>query len=71
VGLSGSVVLGDYVTLAGQVGVADHIAIGEGAVIGAQSGVFSDVPAGEKQFGYPAMPGRRYLRVVAERLKRN
>ena len=32
-GLSGSVVLGDYAVLGGQVGVADHITIGEGAMV--------------------------------------
>ena len=35
-------------------GLADNVTIGEGAVIGARSGVMSDVPAGEKWFGYPA-----------------
>jgi UDP-3-O-[3-hydroxymyristoyl] glucosamine N-acyltransferase len=38
------------------------VTIGEGAIIGARSGVMSDVPAGEKWFGYPAMRGREFLR---------
>ena len=63
---SGSVVLGDYVVLGGQVGIADHVTIGEGAVVGAKSGVMSDIPAGQQWFGYPAMPGRDYLRVFAK-----
>jgi UDP-3-O-[3-hydroxymyristoyl] glucosamine N-acyltransferase len=63
-GLSGSVVLEDYVTLAGQVGIADHVVIGEGAVVGAKSGVNSNIPAGEKWLGYPAMPGREFHRSV-------
>ena len=50
------------VILAGQVGLADNVTIGEGAIIGARSGVMSDVPAGEKWFGYPAMRGREFLR---------
>ena len=48
--------------MAGQVGLADNVTIGEGAIIGARSGVMSDVPAGEKWFGYPAMRGREFLR---------
>src|SRR6266404_4010839 len=61
-GISGSVVIEDRVILAGQVGLADNVRIGEGAIVGARSGVMSDVPAGEKWFGYPAMRGREFLR---------
>ncbi|HEY7663279.1 MAG TPA: UDP-3-O-(3-hydroxymyristoyl)glucosamine N-acyltransferase [Xanthobacteraceae bacterium] len=64
-GISGSVVIEDYVILAGQVGLPDNVKIGEGAIIGARSGVMSDVPAGEKWFGYPAMRGREFLRSLA------
>jgi UDP-3-O-[3-hydroxymyristoyl] glucosamine N-acyltransferase len=69
-GLSGSVTLGDYVMLGGQVGVADHVTIGEGARIGAQSGVPSDIPPGETWFGYPALPGREYFRIISAMRKR-
>jgi UDP-3-O-[3-hydroxymyristoyl] glucosamine N-acyltransferase len=68
-GLSGGVTLGDHVMLGGQVGVADHVAIGEGAQVGAKSGVVSDIPAGEHWFGYPALPGREYFRMVAKARK--
>jgi len=68
-GLSGSVTLGDYAVLGGQVGVADHAVIGEGAQVGAKSGVISSVPAGEKWFGYPAMQGREYFRIMARQRK--
>jgi UDP-3-O-[3-hydroxymyristoyl] glucosamine N-acyltransferase len=68
-GLSGSVTLGDYAVLGGQVGVADHAVIGEGAQVGAKSGVMGAVPAGEKWFGYPAMPSREYFRIVAKQRK--
>src|SRR5207244_1682191 len=61
-GISGSVVIEDRVILAGQVGLADNVTIGEGAIIGARSGVKSDVPPGEKWFGYPAMRGSEYFR---------
>jgi UDP-3-O-[3-hydroxymyristoyl] glucosamine N-acyltransferase len=70
-GLSGSVTLGDRAILAGQVGVADHVTIGEGAVVGAKSGVMSNVPAGEQWFGYPAMKGREFLRVMNARRNRS
>ncbi len=66
VGLAGSCVTGDYVVMAGQVGIADHITVGDKAVIGAQAGVMKDVPAGEFHFGYPSMPGREFMKVVAE-----
>jgi UDP-3-O-[3-hydroxymyristoyl] glucosamine N-acyltransferase len=64
-GLAGSVTLGDRVMLGGQVGISDHLVIGDGAMIGAKSGVVSNVPAGEKWFGYPALPGRGFLRAMA------
>ncbi len=69
-GISGSVVLGDNVILGGQVGIADHLIIGEGAMIGAKSGVVSNVPAGEKWLGFPAWPGREFLRATAALRKR-
>ena len=31
----------------------------------------SNIPAGEQWFGYPAMPGRDYLRLFANARKRN
>ena len=62
--------LGDYAVLGGQVGIADHVTIGEGAMIGAKSGLMHDIPAGERWFGYPAMPGREYLRAITAWRKR-
>jgi UDP-3-O-[3-hydroxymyristoyl] glucosamine N-acyltransferase len=69
-GISGSVVLQDRVILGGQVGLADHITIGEGAAVAAKSGVMSDIPPGERWMGYPAMPRREYLRIVAQSRRR-
>lgn len=66
VGMAGSCVTGDYVVLAGQVGVADHITIGDKTVVGAQAGVMKDIPAAAYHFGYPSMPGREFLKIVAE-----
>ncbi|MBX9777960.1 MAG: UDP-3-O-(3-hydroxymyristoyl)glucosamine N-acyltransferase [Xanthobacteraceae bacterium] len=56
VGIAGSVVLEDYVMLERQVGVADNLTIGEGARVGAQSEVMSDIPAGQAWLGSPAKP---------------
>ena len=51
--------------LGGQVGVADHVTIGEGAMLGGQSGVMRDVPAGEQWVGVPAKPVRTFMREIA------
>jgi UDP-3-O-[3-hydroxymyristoyl] glucosamine N-acyltransferase len=64
-GISGSAVLEDYAVLGGQVGLADHVTIGTGAMIAAQSGVIGDVPAGARWGGYPAGPAREWLRATA------
>ncbi len=54
--ISGSTVLGDYVTMGGQVGVVGHVAIGDRAIVAAQSGISKDIPAGEIWWGSPATP---------------
>jgi UDP-3-O-[3-hydroxymyristoyl] glucosamine N-acyltransferase len=64
-GISGSTVLEDFVAMGGQCGTIGHIRIGFGAQIAAQSGVVSDVPAGERWGGYPAKPVTSWGREVA------
>lgn len=64
VGVSGSSVLGDYVSVGGQAGIADHVTIGNGARIGAQSGVMADVPARTEVVGSPSMPKREAMRSI-------
>ncbi|TVQ63324.1 MAG: UDP-3-O-(3-hydroxymyristoyl)glucosamine N-acyltransferase [Phycisphaerales bacterium] len=64
-GLSGSVVVGDGAVLAGGVGVADSMIIGAGARVGAGSGVMDNIPDGEAWVGYPAMPVRQTMRIIA------
>lgn len=64
-GISGSVTIGDFVMLGGRVGIGDHIAIGDGAQLAGNSGVMHDVPAGARWGGFPAQPGKRWLREVA------
>jgi len=65
VGISGSTVLDDFVTAAGQAGLAGHLHIGRQARIGGQAGVMADVPAGTEVVGSPAMPVREFFRQVA------
>lgn len=64
VGIAGSCNTGDFVVMAGQVGVADHVTIHDGAVIGAGSGVPSDIPAGQRYLGYPCWPEREAKRIL-------
>ena len=64
VGIAGSCVTGNFVVMAGQVGVADHVTIHDGAVIGAGSGVPSDIPAGQRYLGYPCWPEREAKRIL-------
>lgn len=64
VGLAGSVTTGDYVRCAGQVGVADHVHLGQGCTLGAKAGVHRDIPPGETHIGYPARPEQEQLRIV-------
>jgi UDP-3-O-[3-hydroxymyristoyl] glucosamine N-acyltransferase len=65
VGIAGGSVIGDRVMLGGNVGVSNGIHVGNDAEIGAKSGLLRNVPAGEKWFGYPALPAMESMRMVA------
>ncbi|WP_043344820.1 UDP-3-O-(3-hydroxymyristoyl)glucosamine N-acyltransferase [Belnapia moabensis] len=65
VGIAGSTVLEDFVQVGGQAAIAGHIRIGQGAKIGAQAGVMSDVPCGVALVGSPAQPRQEFFRQVA------
>ena len=65
VGIPGSCDIGADVRIAGQVGVADHRRVGDGATLLAKSGVMDDVPAGATWGGYPAVPARQWMRQVS------
>ncbi|MBO4683389.1 MAG: UDP-3-O-(3-hydroxymyristoyl)glucosamine N-acyltransferase [Alphaproteobacteria bacterium] len=65
VGLAGGVKVGDRVLLGGHAGIANGVKIGNDASVGANSGVFRDIPEGETHMGYPAGPGREFLRHYA------
>jgi UDP-3-O-[3-hydroxymyristoyl] glucosamine N-acyltransferase len=47
------------------VGVVGHIKIGDGAMVGAQSGVAQEVAPGQVISGSPAFPHREWLRAQA------
>ncbi len=62
VGIAGSSDIGDYVTLAGQVGVADHTIIESGSIFGAKSGITGQYKKGI-YFGTPfALPHKQFMK---------
>lgn len=65
VGIAGSSSTGDYVVLAGQVGVKDHVHIGAESQVGAQSGVAADVDPKSVLLGSPAGPIYQQAQVYA------
>ena len=65
VGISGSTVLEDFVRVGGQAAMAGHLRIGQGAEIGAQAGVISDMAPDAKVLGSPAQPKRDFFRQIA------
>lgn len=65
VALSGSTVLGDYVTLGGLVVSKGHLTVGNKVSIGAFSAITQDVPDGAQLRGVPARPIRHDLKIMA------
>ncbi len=65
VGISGSTTFGDRVMIGGQAGTADHLKIGDDCILLARAGLMRDMPDGERWGGFPAQPGRLWLREVA------
>ena len=62
VGISGSTKVGSHCMVGGQVGLGGHIHIGDGTQIGAQSGIISNIDAGSRIMGSPAMPLKTFFR---------
>jgi hypothetical protein len=65
VGVSGMATARYGHLLAGQVGVAGHLAIGKGTVATAQSGIPNSLDPGSFVSGYPAIDNRAWLRASA------
>ena len=65
VGISGCVVIEDFVTIWGQVGITSGIVIGEKAIISAQSGVSKSLAGHKSYFGTPADDFRKKYREIA------
>ena len=59
---NGSTTLGDYVVVASQSGIADHLKLGNQVVVGAKTGVMRDVADGGRVLGIPAAPERQAKR---------
>jgi UDP-3-O-[3-hydroxymyristoyl] glucosamine N-acyltransferase len=64
VGLAGSVTTGEYVICGGQVGVTDHVHIGDGARLASKSGVRKDLAGGQAYVGQPVQPERDGMRTI-------
>ena len=66
VGISGSCVVGDFVVMGGQVGIADHGRIGSGARLAARAATAPrvDLAGGHDYGGVPAKPAREWMREV-------
>ena len=64
-GISGSTVLGDFVAVGGQAGLACHLRVGAGARIAGAASVKDNIPAGARYVGMPAKPVRLWAREQA------
>ncbi len=65
VGISGCVVIEDFVTIWGQAGITSGITIGEKAIISAQSGVSKSLMGHKSYFGTPADDFRKKYKEIA------
>jgi UDP-3-O-[3-hydroxymyristoyl] glucosamine N-acyltransferase len=63
--LAGSVTLGDGVIMGGRAGVKDHVTVGAGAKLGANTVVLNDVAPGKTLLGFPAGDYWQTLRIWA------
>ncbi len=69
VGIAGSSETEAFVVLAGQVGVGDHIHIGEAAIVGAKGGVMHDLAGHQTWVGLPVTPAREQFQILAAQSK--
>jgi UDP-3-O-[3-hydroxymyristoyl] glucosamine N-acyltransferase len=66
-GFAGGVVIEDYATIGGQVGIGDKARVESRAVVGSGAGILTSkvVRAGQVMWGTPARPLREYLEQLA------
>jgi len=50
------------VILAGQVGVANRVVVGDRVIASSKTGIHTDIDPGEVVSGFPAIPNRLWLR---------
>ena len=62
-GIAGSTTTGEFVVMAGRVGVKDHVHIGDRAVIGAMAGILGNVEPDVRIVGIPATPEKEQMRI--------
>lgn len=65
VGISGSTILEDNVTLAGQVGTVGHVRVGKGSTVAARGVVTGDVAPGSFVSGFPIKPHAEERKILA------
>jgi UDP-3-O-[3-hydroxymyristoyl] glucosamine N-acyltransferase len=49
--------------MAGQTGVADHLSVGDGATVGGQAGITTDIAPGATVLGMPAIDAMTFKRM--------
>ena len=62
VGISGSTIIGNNVSIGGQSGISGHLRIGNNVKIGGKSGVVKNIDDNQTVMGYPAMEFRDFIR---------
>jgi UDP-3-O-[3-hydroxymyristoyl] glucosamine N-acyltransferase len=69
VGISGSTILEDNVTMAGQTGTVGHVRVGRDSVVAARGVVTNDVEPGSFVSGFPMKPHQEERRILASMRK--
>jgi len=62
VGISGSTVIGNNVSIGGQSGISGHLKIGNNVKIGGKTGVIKNIDDNKTVMGYPAIEFRDFVR---------
>jgi UDP-3-O-[3-hydroxymyristoyl] glucosamine N-acyltransferase len=57
--------VGNGVMMGGQVGIADHVQVGDGAALLAKTGLMDNAPPKTQWAGYPARTRIQWLRIEA------